>query len=365
LCDNALLLGLLIASLLTVVSGPQAYPDEGERNFDLSFENEISLEPSNSELISDYDSELDLLYEFDVLEFETIAEFDKEGLSDAELLLGAEKGDLRAEFEMVFDPEESTLASYRFAGKMEPNQETCLELEYEYEYSGGEGPGKGALVLALDRDLPGGIALDLEGKFEETNYRLEPVPERTEIGLKKLIFAGFECSADLELENHEPTELEIEFESSESQFSKTGFTFEGAIVRDNSKTLVELEPEVDSNLGNLYFKSVIRLSGLARAKGLKLVEAGLTDLTPAGFELELSRDFDYGETEITLKKEEDSAEAEFELETRSGAKDQLFSLDRITGELSWRPTELITVAVETELEPTSLSEINFTSKYEF
>lgn len=91
----------------------------------------------------------------------------------------------------------------------------------------------------------------------------------------------------------------------------------------------------------------------------------MEDLEVAGWDLELSNDFESGESEITLERDRENLDLEFEFEINPRATDTPFNLGQRTGELTWEPEEFLSLTTEIESDPSSPPEISLASEYEF
>ncbi len=336
-----------------------------DRPLTVELENELSFEPTEQKLISDYDSEIAFSYEPGVFEIETSSEFEIDGLSEVELLLGIEKDPFEAESELAFDPEKTKLVSYELAGDIQLDPNTAFEIEYESDY-----PEKGEtavpeLMLTIDRELTKELSIEIEGEYSEPERPLNPVPNETEVDLSGLEGRNFALDTELEFEKKELEEIEFDFERSDSSFGKSGLNLEASISWELSEDSVEFEPELELEFGELSLETILYLGDKTQIRKLEILEASLDDLELAGWNLEFSTDFESEESEITLERDHENPEVEFEFEIRANENDNLFNLGEMTGELDWKPEEYLAVTIEAEPGLSSPPEFSLSTEYEF
>lgn len=355
----------IITTLLLVAFSSCEISRAEDHPLNVELENEVSLDPTEQVIISDHDSELTLSYETEVLEVETSSEFDLDGFSDEEILLGIEKDPIETECELAFDPQESKLESYELTGDIQLDPKTSLDLEYESDYPGEGENADSEMVLTVDRELTEQISIEVEGEFSETERQLSPVPAETKVDISGLGGKNLILDAELEFKETELEEIELDFEGTDSSFGKSGFIPESSVSWELSENLVEFEPELELEFGDLSLETILYLRDETRISKLELMEVSLDDLEFAGWDLKLSNDFETGESEVDLEKGHESLDVEFEFEILAEESDDLFNLGQRAGELTWHPDEFLSTTIEIESDPSSPPEFSLSSEYEF
>lgn len=363
--NYSILLLLIIATLLFTVSSPGTVSRAGTQPLNVAVENEISLEPTEENVISDHNSQVTLAYETGVFEIETSSEFELEGLSDVELLVGAGKDPIETECELTFDSRQSKLETYKLTGDIQLDSKTSLSLEYESDYPEEGETADPEKVFTVERELTEDLSLEVEGEFSEPERKLTPVPTETKVDLSGLDLKNFVLDTALEFENTELKEIEFDFEGKDSLFDKPGLILKGTVILKPSEDIVEFDPEFELEFGDLSLETILYLSDETRISKLELVEVSLDDLEFAGWDLELSNDFESGESEITFERDSENLDVEFEFAIKAEANGNPLNLGQRTGGLTWYPEEFLSATIEIESGPSSPPEFSLTSEYEF
>ncbi|MBS3787233.1 hypothetical protein KGY79_03420 [Candidatus Bipolaricaulota bacterium] len=363
--NSLVLLAIVSTILLLVAFSPCEITHAENHPLNVELENEVTLAPAEQDMISDFDSEITLSCETEKLEFETSSEFDLEGFTEGKILLGIEIDPVETECQLNFDPQKSQLESCELAGDLQLDPKTSLELEYERDYPAKGETADSEMVLTFDRELTEYLSVEVEKEFSDTEQQLSPVPAETEVDLSGLGGKNFGLDSELEFKKTELEEIEFDFEVTDSSFAESGLVPEGSVSWKLSEKFVEFEPEFGLEIGNLTLETVLYLSNKTRITKLQLVKVSLDDLELAGWELELSNNFETGESEITLERNRESLDVEFEFEIGAEKSDGLFNLGQRTGELTWDPEEFLSLAVEIESGPSYPPEISLATEYEF
>ncbi|MFB6291173.1 MAG: hypothetical protein ABEJ25_05530 [Candidatus Bipolaricaulia bacterium] len=359
------LLVLVVVSVFIVTCLPPTQAVSRETPLGIEFDNEISLDPTVTSLISDYGSELLLSYETELFEIKTSTEFDLEGISGEELLAGLTRERVEAELELVFDPENAELESYEVKGDLQLSPETLVGLEYESDYSPEGGKTDGELVLTFDRELSEEVSVEVEGTFLDSDWKTSPAPQTSVVDVAGIKLGELTWDATIELSKAELTDIELDFDGNDFLFHRSGSSFSGSLAWELSESFIELEPEFELELGTFYVDTVLRLEDELEVSKLELVEAGISNLEIGQSTLDLSTDLDSGQTTATLERKRDKTEVEFELELESGKSDIPLNLDQFTGEFTWEPDDFLTVTFEMESDISSPPELTLASGYEF
>lgn len=363
--NSLVLLAIAITILLLLAFSPCEASRAENNPLHVELENEVTLASAEQGMISDYDSEITLSCETKKLEVETSSEFDLEGLTEGELLLGIGIDPLETECKLTFDPQKSQLESYELTGNLQLDPKTSLELEYESDYPAKVETADSEMVLTFDRELTEYLSVNMEGEFSETEQQLSPVPAETEVDLSGLGGKNFVLDTELEFKETELEEIKFDFEGKDSSRAESGLIPDASVSWELSEKFVEFEPEFELEFGDLSLETVLYLRKKTRISKLELVEVSLDDLELAGWDLELSNDFETGESEITLERNRENLDVEFEFEIGAETTNDLFNLGQRTGELTWDPEEFFSVAIEIESGPSCPPEISLVSEYEF
>ena len=331
----------------------------------VELDSEVSLDLDEPDLISDYGSEIEIYYEGKLIEVTSSSEFDLEGLTGEEVLIGIGKDRARAEFELEFDPEKTELESYGLTGRIQLDTAASIGLDYETDYPAGEETTEAELVIGLARKLTEEILVEIEGTFEETNRQLNPVAEETELDLSGMHWGYFTLNSQVEFEGTDLEEIDLDYEGEEGLPGHKELTLEGSVSWSPEDNYLEFDPEFLSGFGTFYLETVLHLKGESQIVRPEIDEAGLTDVKFGGLDFEISNDFESGESELSVEREGEPLEAEFELEIRPEEADNLFDLSQLTGEITWEPDRFLAVSFETEANVNSPPELSLASEYSF